>query len=259
MIAESLLKIGRWKTMAKNVSEFTRLRDIARKRNIRLVEQGLTSPINFPRVRDIRNDPVRYQKELERLRNYVGQGATVKAVKQSGTGFYNPEFGLPPFGVQKPKEKSKRQLTEAQRARKNARARQRYAEQKVFEYGGAEKGKRYKGYLKSLQTVIKEWQKVGYNPGFDIENLILKPDQARAFVEYMDYRFTQSDFNNKYVTHEFIEDFGKIIQKGKQPSQILNDFKAFMKDREGLKSRSRRMRGMSASEALNLWDKFVGR
>ena len=75
----------------------------------------------------------------------------------------------------------------------------------------------------------------------------------------MDYRFTQSDFNNKYVTHEFIEDFGKLVQRGNQPSQILNDFKSFMKDREGLKNRSRRMQGMSATEALNLWDKFVGR
>ena len=245
--------------MAKNISEFTRLRDIARKRNIRLVEQGLTAPINFPRERDIKQDPIRYQKELERLRSYVGQGATVRAVKQSGTGFFNPEFGLPDFGVQQKKEKAKRQMTEAQRARKNARERQRYAERKVFEYGGSEKGKRYRGYLKSLQTVIKEWQKVGYNPGFDLEKLILKPDQARAFVEYMDYRFTQSDFNNKYVTHEFIEDFGKLVQRGNQPSQILNDFKSFMKDREGLKNRSRRMQGLSASEALNLWDKFVGR
>ena len=245
--------------MAKNVSEFTRLRDIARKRNIRLVEQGLTAPINFPRERDIKNDPVRYQKELERLRSYVGQGATVRAVKQSGTGFFNPEFGLPDFGVQQKKEKAKRQMTEAQRARKNQRARQRYAERKVFEYGGDEKGKRFRGYLKALETVRKEWQKVGYNPGFDIEKLILKPDQARAFVEYMDYRFTQSDFNNKYVTHDFIEDFGKLVDKGKQPSQILNDFKSFMKDREGLKSRAGRMRGISAGEAIDLWDKFIGR
>lgn len=167
--------------MSKNVSEFTRLRDIARKRNIRLVEQGLTAPINFPRERDIKNDPVRYQKELERLRSYVGQGATVRAVKQSGTGFFNPEFGLPDFGMQERKAKQRRQLTEAQRARKNQRARQRYAERKVFEYGGEEKGKRFRGYLKALETVRNEWQKVGYNPGFDIEKLILKPDQARGF------------------------------------------------------------------------------
>lgn len=75
----------------------------------------------------------------------------------------------------------------------------------------------------------------------------------------MDYRFTQSDFNNKYVTHDFIEDFGKLVDKGKQPSQILNDFKSFMKDREGLKSRAGRMRGISAGEAIDLWDKFIGR
>ena len=247
--------------MAKNVSEFTRLRDIARKRNIRLVEQGLTSPINFPRERDIKNDPARYQKELERLRSYVGQGATVRAVKQSGTGFFNPEFGLPDFGMQERKAKQRRQLTEAQRARKNQRARERYAEQKVFELGeatGKKKGARYRGYLKSLQTVIKQWQKVGYDPGFDLEKLILKPEQAKSFVEYMDYRFTQSDFNNKYVTHPFIEDFGKIVQKGTQPSQILNDFNAFLKDRGLLKQRSKKMNGFSAKKALELWDKFVG-
>ena len=81
-------------------SEYSKLRDIARKRNIRLVEQGLSAPMNIPRLRDIRNDPQRVAKELQKLRDYVNQEATVRNVKKSGTPFFNHQIGLPPFGLE---------------------------------------------------------------------------------------------------------------------------------------------------------------
>lgn len=243
--------------MAKNVSEYTRLRDIAVKRAARLVEAGLAAPMRFPTIKEVGKGTERYEKELGKLREYVGHQATVRNVKKSGTPFFNPVFGMPDFNEKK--KQARKPLTEAQRARKNARARERYKEQKVMNLGGPEKGVRYRSFLRALNKVRSQWEKIGYNPGFDLEKLTLNPEQAKAFVEYLDYRFSQGDFTQKYVIDQFIMDFGKMLNKNGKPGAIKDDFELFMKDRQGLQDRAGSMSGMSEDETLSLWNAFVNR
>ena len=120
-----------------------------------------------------------------------------------------------------------------------------------------EKAKKYESYLKTLQTVTKTWSKQGFDLGISLSNLT--PEQAQAFVEYMDYRFSQGDFKQRYVVDEFIQDFSKLMQSGYKPGQITSDFEQFLENRGQLQGRSDAMEGLSNAESMSLWHEFANR
>ena len=111
--------------------------------------------------------------------------------------------------------------------------------------------------MKVLQTVTKTWSKQGFDLGISLSNLT--PEQAQAFVEYMDYRFSQGDFKQRYVVDEFIQDFSKLMQSGYKPGQITSDFEQFLENRGQLQGRSDSMEGLSNAESMSLWHDFANR
>lgn len=237
--------------MAKQTDfkEYTRIRDIVVKRNKRAAAAGLMPLVHFPTVKEIRSGFVDPAAALKFLRDYYSGGSQVKTIRQTGLTPTIRQF--PEMPKQKPltPEQKQERRREQQRA---ARRRKRVRETAIT----PEKGKKYEGYLKALDTVSKTWKKAGFDIGIDLSRLT--PTQAQAFVEYMDYRFSQGDFTQRYVIDEFIQDFSKMLSKGHKANDIVSDFNKFLENRSQMADRASQMEGLSNGQIMDLWSKFVG-
>ena len=232
-----------------NSKEYTRIRDIVQKRIKRASAAGLAPLVHVPTVKEIKAGLVSPSEAMRALKEYYSGGSQVKAIRQTG---FVPEFKSFPS---LPKEK---QLTKAEKKQKQRDYQREYRRRKKVRDTALtpEKAKKYDSYLKALESVSRTWRKAGKNIGIDLKSL--SPTQAQAFVEYMDYRFSQGDFTQRYVIDEFIQDFSKMLKKGYSSKNIVSDFNKFLEDRSQLESRYNNMEGIHSWEFSGLWDEFIG-
>ena len=236
--------------MAKfDFKEYTRIRDIVQKRIKRAVSAGLSHMVHVPTVKEIKAGIVDPQEALRALKGYYAGGSQVKTIRQTGL---VPEFkSFPTLPELPPLSKEQKRQRERDRQRDYRRRR------KVRETAiSPEKGKKYESYLKALESVSRTWRRAGRDIGIDLKSLT--PSQAQAFVEYMDYRFSQGDFTQRYVIDEFIQDFSKLLSKGHSAKNIVNDFNLFLENRMQLQGRMENMEGIPSWEFSGLWDDFIG-
>ena len=229
--------------------EYTRIRDIVQKRIKRAVKAGLAPMVHVPTVKEIRAGLVDPGEALRALKGYYSGGSQVKTIRQTGL---VPEFkSFPTLPELPPLSKEQKRQRERDRQRDYRRRR------KVRETAiSPEKGKKYESYLKALESVSRTWKRAGKDIGIDLRSL--SPSQAQAFVEYMDYRFSQGDFTQRYVIDEFIQDFSKLLSKGHSAKNIVNDFNLFLENRMQLENRMNNMEGIPSWEFSGLWDDFIG-
>lgn len=235
--------------MVFDSKEYTRLRDIAQKRMKRGVSAGIAPSIHFPTVREIKSGIVDPGQAMRALKGYISGGSTVKAIRQTGL---VPEFkefpSLPP---------KKKLTSDEARLRKRERDRL-YRMRKAIEKEAATSGmaKKHASYLKALQTISRQYKRMGRDLGIDLASMT--PKEAAAFAAYMDYRFSQGDFTQMYVIDEFIQDFSKLRNRGHKPGEIVNDFNIFLSHQAEVKERADKMEGLSSDFVNNMWFKFVG-
>lgn len=229
--------------------EYTRIRDIVQKRIKRASAAGLAPMVHVPTVKEIKAGIVDPQEALRALKGYYAGGSQVKTIRQTGL---VPEFkSFPTLPEMPPLSKDQKRQRERERQRDYRRRR------KVRETAiSPEKGKKYESYLKALESVSRTWRRAGRDIGIDLKSLT--PSQAQAFVEYMDYRFSQGDFTQRYVIDEFIQDFSKLLSKGHSAKNIVNDFNLFLENRMQLQGRMENMEGIPSWEFSGLWDDFIG-
>lgn len=229
--------------------EYTRIRDIVQKRIKRAVKAGLAPMVHVPTVKEIRAGIVDPAEALRALKGYYSGGSQVKTIRQTGL---VPDFkSFPTLPEMPPLSKEQKRQRERDRQRDYRRRR------KVRETAiSPEKGKKYESYLKALESVSRTWKRAGKDIGIDLRSL--SPSQAQAFVEYMDYRFSQGDFTQRYVIDEFIQDFSKLLSKGHSAKNIVNDFNLFLENRMQLENRMNNMEGIPSWEFSGLWDDFIG-
>ena len=67
-----------------NFKDYTRLRDIAQKRQKRLSAAGLAAPIHIPTVKEIKAGMVDADTAMRTLKSYLSDASTVTAAKQTG-------------------------------------------------------------------------------------------------------------------------------------------------------------------------------
>ena len=233
--------------MAKrDFSEYTRLRDIAQKRQKRLVAAGLAAPIKIPTVRDIKSGVVDPGLAMRQLQNYLSGGSTVKAARQTGL---VPEFRQFPSAPPK-----KKRTPEEQRELKRLRDRQYRQRKKIIEStGDVEK---QKGRINLLKGVASLGRKGFDLFGVDVNKMT--PAEAADFAEYMEYRFSQGDFTNKYVIDRFVREYDVLKKKGYDTKTLKRDFDKFLEDRGQMRNRSDNMEGLSSDELLDLMSEFIG-
>ena len=230
--------------------EYSRIRDIVVKRNKRAVAAGLAAPVHFPTVKEIRSGFVDAGQALRAVQNFYSGGSTVKAIRQTKLVPQMPTFPVMPTERRLSPDEKKERKRAADRAYRQRR--------KIRDIAiNPEKARKYEGYLKALKTVTSVWKQSGFDLGLDLGSMT--PQQAQAFVEYMDYRFSQGDFKQRYVVDEFIQDFSKLMQSGYKPGQITSDFEQFLENRGQLQGRSDAMEGLSNAESMSLWHEFANR
>lgn len=235
--------------MSIDFKEYTRLRDIVHKRNARLAQAGLASLVHFPTVKEIKAGYVSPTEAFKAIKGYYSGGSTVKAVRQTGL---VPEFKS--FPVMPPIKK----LSESEKKSKKKEQEKEYRRRKAVKdlTDDPKKKAKYESYLKALKTMSYKMKKAGLDLGIDLNSLT--PKEAQAFVEYIEYRFSQADFDQKYVIDQFIEGFAKRYKEGYKPAEILKDFDKFALQHEELIKRSEDMKGLDPESAMSIWDKFFG-
>ena len=89
----------------------------------------------------------------------------------------------------------------------------------------------------------------------------MSPGMSKKFVDYMEYRFSQGDYKNRYAIDTFIRDFGKLVQKGYDFKDIKADFGQFMvRQKElGRNQKHTNKYGITYDEVGQAWSKFVDR
>ena len=237
--------------MAKQIDfkEYTRIRDIVQKRIKRASAAGLAPMVHVPTVKEIKAGLVSPAEAFTALKGYYSGGSQVKAIRQTGL---VPEFkSFPTLPPEKPLTRSEKKQKQREYQR-DYRRRKRVRETAIT----PEKGKKYESYLKALESVSRRWKRAGKDIGIDLRSL--SPSQAQAFVEYMDYRFSQGDFTQRYVIDEFIQDFSKLLSKGHSAKNIVSDFNLFLENRNQLQGRMNSMEGIQSWEFSGLWDDFIG-
>ena len=233
--------------------EYSRLRSIARKRIERASAAGAVPYVKIPTVKEIRasGNPEQY---LNAVKNFLNNPASSLSASRRQS-VKMPEISFKPAA----EPKKKPPLTpDAKRARRNEQKRRSKAKRAVEKSSkSSEESKKRVGYLKALETVSKKWKEAGIDAGNWLG--VLSPKKAKAFVDYMEYRFSQGDYNNKYTIDTFIRDFGEMVARGYNFDDIKSDFGTFLDKQKQLKSNAKRTNkyGVSSDEIDSVWRKFV--
>ena len=234
--------------------EYSRLRSIARKRLERAAAAGLIPPVQIPTVKQVKasGNPEQFLASVKQLLNVP----TVREFHKQD--IPKADYKLPsiPAAPAVPKK-----MTEAERkARRNEQKRRSRAKRAVEQAAPSEaEGRKRVGYLRALETVSKKWREAGVDVGNWLG--VMSPGMSKKFVEYMEYRFSQGDYKNRYTIDTFIRDFGTLVQKGYDFKDIQTDFGAFLQKQKQLGTNRKRTNkyGIDSDEVDQAWRKFVNR
>ena len=232
--------------------EYSRLRSIARKRIERAAAAGAGEYVRIPTVAEVRasGNPAAY---MAAVKNFVHTpSGTLRAAKKENVSVAKIDFIPLPPGT------SKTLTPEAKLARRREQKRRSKAKRAVERAAGSEKEARKRvGYLRALETLTAKWREAGV----DIANWlgVLSPKKAKAFTEYIEYRFSQGDYNNRYTIDTFIRDFGELVKREYSFDDIQGDFDAFLAKQKTLKKNRKKTNkyGITEDEIDTAWRAFV--
>ncbi len=233
--------------------EYSRLRSIARKRIERASAAGATQYTFIPTVAQVKasGNPEQYFNLVKEFLDVptLREARKASVIKDRPV---IPELKLPPAPA------AQKRTPEQQKARKREQSRRSKAKRAVERAAINEKEARKQvGYLKALEKVAANWRKSGVDMGHWLG--VLSPKKAKAFVDYMEYRFSQGDYKSRYVIDTFIKDFGTLVQKGYDFKDIEQDFGSFLDQQKKLTKNKRKTNrfGITSEQVDAAWSKFV--
>lgn len=203
-------------------SEYTRLRDIAQKRLGRLEASGLAmSGLSFPKLRELKTEAEK-KSALKAVREFVQAPTKVKEVRQTGQKVLLTERGIRPVDPERE--------ARLQRRRDTARRRREVL----------------RGLTTEQRSMIKGARKLG---------ITIRTEDIPAFIEYMEYRFSQYSDSQFYLFADYSEDYGKI-KKRHTVREIVNDFKLFQQSYMELHEK-KSVTSYSAQELQSMWSGLI--
>ena len=230
--------------------EYSRLRSIARKRIERASKAGRGEYVFLPTVKQVKQSS-NPQSFMASVKAFLA-GPTYPEARKTNTAI--PRIELPKEPLPTP-QKPTSEAQKARRREQNRRSKAKRAVERSAE--SAAEARKKVGYLKALETVSKQWREAG----IDIGNWlgVLSPAKAKAFTNYMDYRFSQGDYSNKYSIDTFIRDFGELLKKNYDFNDIEKDFGSFLEKQKQLNRNKRNTNkyGISEDEIDSAWRRFV--
>ena len=205
--------------MAK--SEYTRLRDIAQKRLGRLEASGLAVPgLSFPKLRELKTEAEK-KAALKAVREFVQAPTKVKEVRGTGQIVTPTQKGIRPVNPEQ----------EARRQRKRERR--------------AQRRELLRGLTPNQRGLIKAARTLGMK---------INTENIPAFLEYMEYRFSQYSDSQYYLIDQYVSDF-KALKKAKREN-VINDFARFRADREALMEPVG-AEGYTAAQVQLMWNEYI--
>lgn len=222
-------------------SEYSRLRSIAEKRIDRLSSHGLASPgISFPKVSQLKSAAEK-EAALNAVKSFLASGTTLREATKNPEKRLVTENNMPAF------------LT--RRERRNARRRERYAQDK--EKRDARNARRREQYrrkkiLKELTDKQRALLKGAGTLGVDIPT-----DRIKQFIEYMEYRFAQVQESAYYAMDKYTEDYQKILRNAPNTDDIVADFNRFLSEREDNESLFDNLQSYDEDALNDLWEEFT--
>ena len=234
--------------------EYSRLRSIARKRIESASAAGVGAYTRIPTVAEVRAsaNPAEYMNAVKRF--LASDASTLTAARKAGTALSQISFTpLPPAT-----RKSKYPTEEARRAARNKQKRFSKAKRALEKAAATpEEATQHAALLKALRTVTEDW----LEQGVDIAHWIssLSPGQAKSFVAYMEYRFAQGDYKNRYTIDTFIRDFGELVKRQYNFKDIESDFSKFLEKEKSLKKNQKKTAkyGVTNDIVDSAWRKMI--
>ena len=190
--------------MSSKYSAYSEARSIARKRLERLNEAGyVTDNISFPTVKQLKERGISPGSALRSVEQFLKAPTKLVEFRKEQKAGRDLMFRQTSTGVQ---------LGERERQLK----RQRDA--------------RYRERVRSMTKEDRRLMKAARTLGLNIT-----PSTAKAFSEYVKYRYSQGIGSVKYMMANIVEDFMAITAKGmKKAGDVIQDYERFLADRANL-------------------------
>ena len=213
-------------------SEYSKLRSVARKRAERLAASGLAELVTFPTVKELKAGGKSVSSAIKQVQSYLNAPTRTRDYRRL-------EEDERPVFIQEGQQVSVAQKAQEKRERRKAQNR--------------EAARRYRERIRSLSKRELAYKKAAKTLGLNIT-----PANAKAFGEYMDFRFAQGNDKMKYRISLYVEDYIDIIAKtGHKQSEVLDDFQKFLIERKKLKKKKKKMKGDKRSKIDILMDDFI--
>lgn len=191
--------------MASKYSAYSEARSIARKRLERLNEAGYqVDNISFPTVKQLKERGISPGAALRTVEEFLKAPTKLiefrKESKAKDLVFRQTASGV--------------QIGERERQMKRAR------------------DERYRERVRNLTKDDKRFMKAARRLGLNIT-----PSTAKAFTEYVNYRYAQGIGSVKYWMANIVEDFMEVTKgQPKKAGEVMNDYQRFLADRSDLMS-----------------------
>ena len=217
--------------MASKYGSYTQLRDIAVKRAGRLAAAGLAQAIHIPTVKELKLAGVAPATAIKNLEAYLNAPTKVSEARKLTTE-QRPVFVPTPRGVEITSQAEEKKLRQRLQAR--------------------ERSRRYRERVRNLTEQDQIYRKAAATLG-----VYIAPADAKAFTEYMDYRFAQGGDKVTYKMNLYLKNFVKLMKTGYKPDEIVKDFQQYMADRAALENRADSMTGFTPDEVDTLFKDFA--
>lgn len=216
--------------MASKYGSYTQLRDIAVKRAGRLAAAGLAPAVHIPTVKELKLAGVAPATAIKNLEAYLAAPTKVSEARNL-TPEERPVFVQTSRGVEVTTSAEEKRLKQRVQAR--------------------ERSRRYRERIRNLTEQDQIYRKAAATLG-----VYIAPADAKAFTEYMDYRFAQGGDKVAYKMNIYLKNFVKLMKTGYKPDEIIKDFQQYMADRAALENRADSMTGFTPDEVDQLFKDF---
>ena len=217
--------------MASKYGSYTQLRDIAVKRAGRLSAAGLAPAVHIPTVKELKLAGVAPATAIKNLEAYLAAPTKVSEARKLTTE-ERPVFVQTSRGVEVTTSAEEKRLKQRVQAR--------------------ERSRRYRERIRNLTEQDQTYRKAAATLG-----VYIAPADAKAFTEYMDYRFAQGGDKVTYKMNIYLKNFVKLMKTGYKPDEIIKDFQQYMADRAALEDRADSMTGFTPDEVDQLFKDFA--
>ena len=247
--------------------EYTKLRDIARKRVARIEKAGLAGRVDLPslpRLRDL--PPEKIGVELKKIRAFVEAPTALGQVRREIAAREVVEYDRrhkAPNAPKAPKAPKAAREPKAPKPPEDPLKIRRLLEADVKTLTDEQKklrrryqNRRNKRAQRARERVNRgEWTKneAGLYKAAKTLGIDIPPSAIPDFAEYVKMRNSMANESAKYIIDKYTEDYDRLLKKGYTPDEILADFAQYRSEMEQAQLDAAEMKNAVSSETVDNW------